>query len=206
VAFCRAQSLAAASASGQAAGPQYGMAPTHAAHALSFTPHPDPSGGWPDFGLFPATPSQEVSGSYHPPRQSESYIYRGLDPVASLPSSLHGHTDWGQSAPEVTSSARGWPAGASSSVPPSRPAREDAPGGASRPRAGATIHTAIVVEDAETDQPSQLAHVTAAQRISGRGHRRHVGLAPALALSAPSRWLSESRPSPRGFICTCPMH
>ncbi|MBW8832379.1 MAG: hypothetical protein JF606_23855 [Burkholderiales bacterium] len=194
------------------------MAPARAAHAPSFTPLPDMSGGWPDVGLFPATPSQEVAGPYHPPRQSESYIFGGLDsvaslpaslhlreeeevagphrpprqsesyifgglaPVASLPSSLHGHTDWGQSAPEVTSSIRGWPAGASTSQSPSRPpvqssrgrragrvAAQDAPGGASRPRAGATIRTAIVVEDAETDRPRKRARVGAAQRLGNSG-------------------------------------
>ncbi|MBW8832793.1 MAG: hypothetical protein JF606_26030, partial [Burkholderiales bacterium] len=177
----RAQSLAA-SASSQEAGPQYGMAPAHAAHAPSFTPLPDMSGGWPDVGLFPATPSQEVAGPHHPPRQSESYIFGGLAPVASLPSSLHGHTDWGQSAPEVTSAARGWPAGASTSQPPSKPpvqssggqrsgrvAAQDAPGGASRPPAGATIRTAIVVEDAETDRPRKRARVGAAQRLGNSG-------------------------------------
>jgi hypothetical protein len=171
-----------------------------------------------DVGLFPATPSQEVAGPYHPPRQSESYIFGGLDsvaslpaslhlreeeevagphrpprqsesyifgglaPVASLPSSLHGHTDWGQSAPEVTSSIRGWPAGASTSQHPSKPpvqstggqrsgrvAAQDAPGGASRPRVGATIRTAIVVEDAETDRPRKRARVGAAQRLGNSG-------------------------------------
>ncbi|MBW8831135.1 MAG: hypothetical protein JF606_17260 [Burkholderiales bacterium] len=50
-----------------------------------------------------------------------------------------------------------------------RVAAQDAPGGASRPRVGATIRTAIVVEDTETGRSRQRARVGAAQRLGNSG-------------------------------------